>query len=337
MRPELLYGITVFALTSVVGACSKGASSNDGVGAPSPDQIAAQSTQAFLNPQVALGTIPSSLAGVSTWTFYNGSQGTVAVGEDASFDLSAAQVCPTVAEVSVVTDSSGKVTGAGYAISNSLGVSPTDVASALNTDLNAVSGSTSAKDLHTEGIFGDDGGPPLVIAGGSLVVSCAAALVQGFASEALSAFKSAISGTACPANAATPCTGGTASASSTGAPSVANTCGSTGNVDQAAIGETTNGLLAPPFASNLSDQYNVEDPFAISGTGYASAMTMRLQGFDAIDGHTDWTTAQIASYVGRMSTSNYLILDTSMPCDFANPHTYLEIERAQLTGGAHLT
>ena len=30
-------------------------------------------------------------------------------------------------------------------------------------------------------------------------------------------------------------------------------------------------------------------------------------------------------------------MDTSKPCDFDDPHTYLEIERAQLTGEEHQT
>ena len=36
-------------------------------------------------------------------------------------------------------------------------------------------------------------------------------------------------------------------------------------------------------------------------------------------------------------SANYLVVDTSKPCDFTDPHTYLEIERAQLTGRTHTT
>ncbi|HEY8077795.1 MAG TPA: DUF4331 family protein [Labilithrix sp.] len=110
-----------------------------------------------------------------------------------------------------------------------------------------------------------------------------------------------------------------------------------GSVDHAAIVEVTTMMLASgPTDGNL-DPYNEEDPYAIHGTQYKQAFTHRLAAFDALDGHTDWTPDQIAAWTGRVSTGNYLVVDTSKPCDWENPHTYLEIERAQLTGKAHAT
>jgi len=70
---------------------------------------------------------------------------------------------------------------------------------------------------------------------------------------------------------------------------------------------------------------------------YRDAFAKNLVKFDGIDGKTDWTTDQAAKWVSRMSSANFQVIDTSKPCDFDDPHTYLEIERAALTGTDHKT
>lgn len=62
-----------------------------------------------------------------------------------------------------------------------------------------------------------------------------------------------------------------------------------------------------------------------------------LARFDGYDGKADWTPEQADAWTARMASSNYLLIDTSKPSDYANPHTYLEIERAHLTGREHET
>lgn len=55
------------------------------------------------------------------------------------------------------------------------------------------------------------------------------------------------------------------------------------------------------------------------------------------DDRTDWKPEQAEAWVARMASGNYLVVDTSKPCDFARPHTYLEIERAKMMGREHTT
>ena len=50
-----------------------------------------------------------------------------------------------------------------------------------------------------------------------------------------------------------------------------------------------------------------------------------------------WKQDQIATWTTRVSNGNCLIVDRSKPCDYYQPHTYLEIERAQLTGKPYAT
>jgi hypothetical protein len=111
----------------------------------------------------------------------------------------------------------------------------------------------------------------------------------------------------------------------------------TGSLDQAGIVESATMMLAATPLDPQLDQYNQEDPFAIRGTGFAPSLAHRIAQFDGIDGTADWTDAQADAWAQRMSGANYLVVDTSKPCDFANPHTYLEIERAQMAGREHTT
>src|SRR5262249_4658737 len=90
----------------------------------------------------------------------------------------------------------------------------------------------------------------------------------------------------------------------------------TGNVDHAAIVEVTTMMLADGPTSGVLDPYNEEDPFAIKGSSYAPVFAKRLASFDAYDGKKDWTAAQSKAWVSRVSTSNYLVVDTTKPCDF---------------------
>lgn len=110
-----------------------------------------------------------------------------------------------------------------------------------------------------------------------------------------------------------------------------------GSVDNAAIVEASTMMLAGDPTSALLDPYNQEDPFGIRGPSYAPTFSRRLLAFDAYDHKTDWRPDQAAAWVARVSSGNYIVVDTSKPCDFHNPHTYLEIERAQMTGRDHAT
>jgi hypothetical protein len=112
-----------------------------------------------------------------------------------------------------------------------------------------------------------------------------------------------------------------------------------GNVDHVGIVEAGTILLTtssnPILDLNL-DSYNREDPFNIRGTSFRDTFAKNLVKFDAIDGKTDWTPAQTSMWLARIASS-YMVIDTSKPCDFAAAHTYLEIERAALTGKPHTT
>ena len=110
-----------------------------------------------------------------------------------------------------------------------------------------------------------------------------------------------------------------------------------GSVDHAGIVESSTMMLAGGPTDGLLDPYNQEDPFAIRSQAYEGRFAQRLGKFDAYDGKTDWSPDQLAAWASRMSAGNYLVVDTSKPCDFHDPHTYLEIERAQLTGREHAT
>ena len=114
-----------------------------------------------------------------------------------------------------------------------------------------------------------------------------------------------------------------------------------GNVDNVGVVEATTMMLTgptalPPLDQNL-DPYNQADPFKIGAGPYRAAFTTNLAKFDGEDGKKDWLPDQVAMWTARMAAGNYQVIDTSMPCSFDNPHTYLEIERAQLTGKSHTT
>lgn len=114
-----------------------------------------------------------------------------------------------------------------------------------------------------------------------------------------------------------------------------------GSVDNVGVVEATTIMLtttayAPPVDSAL-DAYNQADPFRIGAGSYRDAFARNLVKFDQIDGRTDWKPEQATKWVARMASANYQVVDTSKPCNFADPHTYLEIERATLTGNAHTT
>ena len=110
-----------------------------------------------------------------------------------------------------------------------------------------------------------------------------------------------------------------------------------GSVDHAAIVEVTTMMLAGGPLDSLLDPYNQEDPFAIRPASFTGTFAERLKSFDAYDKKTDWKPEQAAAWAARVSAGNYLVVDTSKPCDFKNPHTYLEIERAHMTGREHTT
>jgi hypothetical protein len=114
-----------------------------------------------------------------------------------------------------------------------------------------------------------------------------------------------------------------------------------GNVDNAGVVELTTMMLtgptiAPPLDQNL-DPYNQADPFKIGAGPYRAVFAVNLAKFDGEAGKMEWTADQAGPWVGRLAAGNYQVIDTSKPCQYDAPHTYLEIERAQLTGKSHKT
>jgi hypothetical protein len=113
-----------------------------------------------------------------------------------------------------------------------------------------------------------------------------------------------------------------------------------GNVDHAGLVEGATIMLTTASFAPLDpalDAFNHEDPFNVVGKSFKDAFAQNLAKFDAIDGKTDWSPEQTATWIARVGSGNYQVVDTSKPCNFADPHTYLEIERAQLTGTEHKT
>ncbi len=114
-----------------------------------------------------------------------------------------------------------------------------------------------------------------------------------------------------------------------------------GSVDHAGIVESTTMMLTspialPPLDPNL-DAYNQQDPFKIGGGNFRAVFATNLAKFDGIDGKTDWTADQAGKWTARMAAGNYQVIDTSKPCNFNAPRTYLEIERSTLVGQPHTT
>ena len=102
-----------------------------------------------------------------------------------------------------------------------------------------------------------------------------------------------------------------------------------GSVDQVGVVEATTIMLttttiAPPLDSAL-DSYNQADPFRISASTYRNAFANNLVKFDGIEGKKDWSADQATRWVNRMSSANLQVIDTIKPCNFDDPHTYLEI------------
>ncbi len=84
------------------------------------------------------------------------------------------------------------------------------------------------------------------------------------------------------------------------------------------------------------DVYNRQDPFNIDPGQHAETLRANFLGYDMADGKADWTEENAARWVARMSTGNYLIVDTSKPCTFGKP-SYLDLEREQMFGTPHTT
>jgi hypothetical protein len=110
-----------------------------------------------------------------------------------------------------------------------------------------------------------------------------------------------------------------------------------GSVDHSAVVESTTMMLDGSPLNSMLDAYNQEDPFGIKSANYVGTYIERLRMFDRIDGKEDWSPEQIDAWTKRMSTANYLVVDLSKPCDWQNGGTYLEIERAKLSGKEHTT
>ena len=106
-----------------------------------------------------------------------------------------------------------------------------------------------------------------------------------------------------------------------------------GIVDHAGVVESTT-MMLKSFTS--LDSYNRQDAFNINPSLHAEAFRSNFLNYDAIDGVTDWTPANLDRWVTRMSTGNYLVVDLSKKCEFEKP-SYLDIEREQMFGTPHTT
>ncbi len=110
-----------------------------------------------------------------------------------------------------------------------------------------------------------------------------------------------------------------------------------GPVDQAAIVESTTLMLASMVTlSTKFDPYNVADPFAIAPANFEKRFVDSLAKVDHVDGF-DWPEPAALDWAERMANGNYIVIDTSKPCDYENANSYLEIERAFYTGRKHTT
>ena len=107
----------------------------------------------------------------------------------------------------------------------------------------------------------------------------------------------------------------------------------TGRIDHAGVVESGTMMLK---GFSEMDVYNRQDPFNINPETHAETLKANFLKYDAIDGHTDWTSENMGRWVSRMSTGNYLIVDTSKPCTFGKA-SYLDIEREQMFGTPHTT
>ncbi len=107
----------------------------------------------------------------------------------------------------------------------------------------------------------------------------------------------------------------------------------TGRVDHAGVVESGTMFLK---GFGEMDVYNRQDPFNIDPGQHAETLRANFLGYDMADGKADWTEENAARWVARMSTGNYLIVDTSKPCTFGKP-SYLDLEREQMFGTPHTT
>jgi len=106
-----------------------------------------------------------------------------------------------------------------------------------------------------------------------------------------------------------------------------------GIVDHAGVVESTTMMLK---SFTELDSYNRQDAFNINPALHAEKFRSNFLSYDAIDGVTDWTPANLNRWVTRMSTGNYLVVDLSKKCEFGKP-SYLDIEREQMFGTPHTT
>lgn len=106
-----------------------------------------------------------------------------------------------------------------------------------------------------------------------------------------------------------------------------------GRVDHAGIVESGTMFLK---GFGEMDVYNRQDPFNINPGAHAETLRSNFLNYDAIDGRADWTPQNMTRWIQRMSTGNYLVVDTTKPCTFGKP-SYLDIEREQMFGTPHST
>ena len=88
----------------------------------------------------------------------------------------------------------------------------------------------------------------------------------------------------------------------------------------------------------IRDLYNQEDAFNLKGTyltAYRARMNANLALWDTLDGKTDWSLdAQGVHPLTELLLADFMVVDASKPF---SEDSYLEIERALLTGADHKT
>ena len=111
-------------------------------------------------------------------------------------------------------------------------------------------------------------------------------------------------------------------------------------IDHAAMVEVSTVMLTADTLTLVLDEkldrFNQEDPFKIDGEPYRHVFEKHFEHFDGYDRHVDWLPEQAEVWLSRVSSANYLVLDSSKPCAFG-ARTFLDVERGVFTGEPHET
>jgi hypothetical protein len=100
--------------------------------------------------------------------------------------------------------------------------------------------------------------------------------------------------------------------------------------------EITNLGMSTRGEADLRDQFNTEQPFAISEKNkplYAAQLAKNIGFYDMADHKQDWKDKDREN-MGAILADDFLVLDTSKPCD---KNSFLEIEQSMIKGRNHKT